>query len=201
MSGRGPAFRIPSHVAAYSLLFAPAFLFWAYYDKYNKPEELEETLKENYKDHIRRSQAGNKHMAEFFDHAIRNKDGSVDSQLDSVYKAGKGEMKRHYAVDKKLYGTAEGVAERKKVYAEMNEQKRQMKEKKRQRAAGITAGDDGKKKKENATTPETETPVDAEPKAVARKTIEVDATQLVAVTVLAGAAALVGFLAGGSRRS
>jgi hypothetical protein len=187
MSSRGPAFRIPSHVAAYSLLFSPAILFWVYYDRNNKPEELEETLKENYKDHIRRSQAGNKNMAEFFKHAIHNPDGAVDTQIDEVFKAGKGEVKRQYAVDKKLYGTSEGVAERKRMEAELKEQRRQMKKKKRQQAAGGSAGDDKKK-------------TEGEPKSVERKTIQLDATQVAAVTVLAGAAALVGFLAGGSQR-
>jgi hypothetical protein len=187
-------FKIPSHVAAYSLLFSPAFLFWYYYERNNNPEELEAKLKENYKENIRRAQAGNKNMAEFFQHSIHNRDGAVDSQLDSVYKAGKGEVKRHYAVDPKLYGTAEGVAERKRVEAELKDQKRQMRRKKRLAAAGVIPGDDEKKKDEN------ETQVEGDPKAVERKTIQVDATQLAAVTVLAGAAALVGFLAGGSRR-
>lgn len=196
MSSRGPAFRIPSHVAAYSLLFSPAVLFWYYYERNNKPEELEAQLKENYKDNIRRAQAGNKNMAEFFNHAIHNPDGAVDTQLDSVFKAGKGEVKRHYAVDAKLYGTAEGVTERKRVEAELKEQRRQMRKKKRLQAAGVIPTDDEKKKEDNATTPETP----AEPKAVARKTVQIDATQIAAVTVLAGAAALVGFLAGGSRR-
>jgi hypothetical protein len=186
-----PKFKIPSHVAAYSLLFSPAFLFWYYYERNNKPEELEAKLKENYKDNIRRAQAGNKNMAEFFQHSIHNRDGAVDSQLDSVYKAGKGEVKRHYAVDPKLYGTAEGVAERKRVEAELKDQKRQMRKKKRLAAAGVIPGKDDKIP---------ESPVEGEPKAVERKTIQIDATQLAAVTVLAGAAALVGFLAGGSRR-
>jgi hypothetical protein len=188
-----PKFKIPSHVAAYSLLFSPAFLFWYYYERNNKPEELEAKLKENYKDNIRRAQAGNKNMAEFFQHSIHNRDGAVDSQLDSVYKAGKGEVKRHYAVDPKLYGTAEGVAERKRVEAELKDQKRQMRRKKRLAASGIIP-DNEKKSDEN------ETPVEKDPKAGQRKTIQVDATQVAAVTVLAVAAALVGFLAGGSRR-
>jgi hypothetical protein len=68
-----------------------------------------------------------------------------------------------------------------------------MRRKKRLAASGIVP--DAEKKKE-----EKEPPVEGELKAVERKTIQVDATQLAAVTVLAGAAALVGFLAGGSRR-
>jgi hypothetical protein len=69
------------------------------------------------------------------------------------------------------------------------------------------AGDEDKKKKteESATSDDTLVTSDdetlADPKAQARQSIQVDATQIAAVTLVAGAAALVGFLAGGSRRS
>lgn len=184
MAKQAPGFKVPVHILAYSILFSPAFIFLAYYDRYGKQEEeLEQELQEKYGDNIRKSQAGNKNMAAFFDHAIRNPDGKVDDQLDSVLKAGKGAMKRHYAVDDKLYGTAEGVAERKRMEIEL---KRQKVERKKRKAAGPKKAQRVVKKEEAAAAP--------------RKTIEVDAKQVAAVTVLAAAAALVGFLAGGSRR-
>jgi len=191
MSG-GPRFKVPAHIAAYSLLFSPAILFWVYYDRYGKDEEqLEKELKEKYGDSVRRSKEGNKNMAEFFNHAIRNPDGAVDSQLDSVLKSGKGAMKRHYAVDEKLYGTAEGVAERKRMEDALKKRQRAQRRKKR------AGGSEAETEKVEVIAPE---PKKEEPKAAPRRTIQVDVTQVAAVTVVAGAAALVGFLAGGSRR-
>jgi hypothetical protein len=207
-------FKVPIHVAVYSIMFAPAVIFLLYYDQYgHQEEELEEQLKANHGDSIRRSQAGNKNMAAFFNSSIRNPDGAMDNKIDSVLKGGKGEMKRHYAVDEKLYGTAEGVAERKRMEKELKRQKREKKKKRLEQAAGsgagsgTVAGDEDKKKKteESATSDDTLVTSDdetlADPKAQARQSIQVDATQIAAVTLVAGAAALVGFLAGGSRRS
>mmetsp|Transcript_34443 Transcript_34443/g.79524 ORF Transcript_34443/g.79524 Transcript_34443/m.79524 type:complete len:134 (+) Transcript_34443:369-770(+) len=57
-------------------------------------------------------------------------DGSMDERIDEVLHAGKGEIKRHYAVDKRYYGTKEGVEAREQIEKEMSEKQQQHKKRK-----------------------------------------------------------------------
>jgi hypothetical protein len=122
-------------------------------------------------------------MAEFFQHAIRNQDGQVDQKLDEVLKAGKGGKKRMYAVDEKLYGTAEGAAERLRQEAE------QKNKKKKNKKNAVIVRDENRK----------DTPAPTEPPRTSLAD-SIDPKSLAAVAGVATVAAAVGYLAGGSRR-
>lgn len=169
-----PRFRVPAHVAAFTVLLLPAFAIFAYSERYGpSEEELEHELQERYAPEIRLAKENNKKMAEFFDHAIRARDGKVDDKLEEMIRAGKGGKKRMYAVDEKLYGTAEGVSERKRMEEKLKkekEEKRKLKDKK-------------------------------EPRFTMPALPQVDKTQAATVAAVAALAAVVGFLAGGNRRS
>lgn len=74
-------------------------------------------------------------MVKFFQ-AMKNPntDPNHDVKLQEVLKGGRGDKKRHFAVDKKLYGTEEGVQKRKEAEEEVEkkqEKKKAMKKKKK----------------------------------------------------------------------
>jgi len=64
-------------------------------------------------------------MAKFFE-AMKNpeSDQAQQQKFNEVLLGGRGEAKRHYAVDQRLYGTVEGVTERKKAEEEIEQKKK-----------------------------------------------------------------------------
>jgi hypothetical protein len=179
-----PAFQIPAHVAAFGLLLIPALAFTFFADRFGPDEEvLENEIRERYANEVKASSQKSQQMAEFFQHAIRNQDGQVDQKLDEVLKAGKGGKKRMYAVDEKLYGTAEGAAERLRQEAE------QKNKKKKNKKNAVIVRDENRKDTPAPTEPPRTSLVDS-----------IDPKSLAAVAGVATVAAAVGYLAGGSRR-
>jgi hypothetical protein len=89
-------------------------------------QELEEILKENYSTKIQGNRDKKEQMVKFF---AAMKDPSAnpeqEKKMQEVLYGGKGDIKRHYAVDEKLYGTQEGVETRRKIA----EEEQQMKQK------------------------------------------------------------------------
>jgi len=189
-----PPIQIPVHVAVFSLLLFPALAFTAYADRFGPTEEnLEHELKERYDEKIRETHNKQDQMKLFFQHAIRkHDDGAVENQLDEVLKAGKGGKKRLYSVDNKLYGTAEGVAERQRQEEELKKQKKKRKKRKNKEAAAALEETKQKEKKETK---------EAGPSMMSKLSESVDKKSVVTVAVVASVAGLAGFLAGGRRSS
>lgn len=105
-----------------------------YYYQTNKKEDkdFEDELRKKYSHNIDSSVRKRQDMVKFMDSL---KKGEGDKRMDKVLQGGKGEMKRLYRVDEKLYGTQEGVDTKKRVEAELA-QKRERKKKKKKAAAG-----------------------------------------------------------------
>lgn len=203
-SSRQPRFRVPAHVAAFSVVLLPVVAFAAYASRYGPTEQaLEETIAQRYHAEQEHIAAKNQHMSEFFQNTIFRQDddkgnsnsGSsatrVESQLDAVLRGGRGEKKRLHAVDEKLYGTAEGVAEKKRVVEELEGEKKKQRKRKKPR----------KKEKLEETAAGA---VEQQPNKDASPTFSmpnVEAKQVATVAVVATIAAAAGFLLGGSRPS
>jgi hypothetical protein len=64
------------------------------------------------------------------------KKGEVpDERMEEVLHAGKGDMKRHYKVDGRFYGTEEGVAAKKRMEEFLKQGRKKRKKKKKNAAA------------------------------------------------------------------
>lgn len=90
-------------------------------------QELEEILKENYSTKIQGNRDKKEQMVKFF---AAMKDPSAnpeqEKKMQEVLYGGKGDIKRHYAVDEKLYGTQEGVETRRKIAEEEQKMKQKV---------------------------------------------------------------------------
>ena len=179
------------------MLLLPVLAFTLYAGRYGPTDEaLEEQISKRYHNEQEHIIAKNKHMGDFFQKAILHKNDSdggggspVESQLDAVLRGGKGDIKRLHHVDQKLYGTAEGVAEKKRVIEELEEEKKKRKKRKKRR----------KKKELEAAAKTTEHTQKGETPKFSMPNVE--AKQVATVAVVATIAAAAGFLLGGSRRS
>lgn len=110
-----------------------------YYYQTNKPneEDFEAELRKNYAHNIEGSASKRKDMVAFM---TALKKGEVpDERMDDVLHAGKGDMKRHYKVDGRFYGTEEGVAAKKRMEEELRLGKKKRKKKKKKAAAEAKA--------------------------------------------------------------
>lgn len=133
-----PRIRIPAHVAGYSLALIPGIAY-AYYWKENhlSDEDLEEKLKENYASKIQGSKEKKQDMVKFFEAMKNQNDPDQEQKMQQVLYGGKGDIKRHYAVDEKLYGTEEGA----KLAEEAKKQKEVPAKKKKKRKKQRTSSD------------------------------------------------------------
>ena len=206
-SSGGPAakrtgFAIPAQGFVFTVLLLPVLGYTMYAGRYGpSDEELEHQVRERYAARIAETRQKNEAMKDFFQHAINNPDGKVDDKLKEVLHAGKGGKKRIYAVDEKLYGTEEGVAEKKR----QEEERLKREEYRRKKKAGEIAEEEkpskskGGKAKGGADAA-TKTP---EPLATPSNGggLVVNAQSAATLGAVAVLAAGVGFLAGGSRRS
>ena len=125
-------FRIPSHVFGYTLATIPAIGYVMYWQKnHESDEELERKLMKHHGDKIKGNREKNQQMTSFFQ-AMKdgNKNSEQEARIKEVLQGGKGTIKRHYAVDKTLYGTKEGMAMREETL-EKEEKKARKKEKKK----------------------------------------------------------------------
>ena len=136
-----PPIKIPVHVLSYTLALVPAFGYTWYTMKSKLPEEdLEKEIRHNFKAHVQTSENNRQAMAQFFK-GIRDSnqlDSKQSEELDSVMRAGKDTVKRHYAVDKRLYGTEEGLKlaeelQQKKKEDDLKKKKERSKNKKRKK--------------------------------------------------------------------
>lgn len=202
-SSRGPppaakkaGYSIPAQGFLFTALLIPVFAYTMYAGRYGpSDEELEQEVRQRYSVKIAQNREKNEAMADFFQRAIHNPDGKVDETLKEVLYAGKGEKKRFHAVDAKLYGTEEGIAEKKR----QEEERKKREEYNRKKKAGEIVEE---KAKPNALTEKTPAKNEiSAPEKSAQRGIVLDAQSAAALGAVAVVAAGVGFLAGGSRRS
>lgn len=166
-----------------------------YADRYGpSDEQLELDIRERYAARIAENRQKNEAMADLFQHAIRNPDGTLDDNLKEVLYAGKGGKKRFLAVDEKLYGTAEGVEEK----SRQDEERKKREEYRRKKKAGEIVDEKPKDKKSKKTSNSPEAPPPPPSDGGGHVVNAQSAATLGAVAVLAAG---VGYLAGGSRRS
>lgn len=186
--------KIPAHVAVFTLLLIPCIAYSAvfYRGMDDRQEELEAKIRERYGDKVKDVAKKNEAMSEFYQQAIVNAEsGAQDDRLMQVLYAGKGEKKRFHPIDKELYGTSQGLEERKRVEEELALEKERRRERRQQRKKKRKALAQGQT--------EAEAKVESPEKAVTRtKSFEIP--QAAAVISLAALAATVGFFLGGSRR-
>jgi hypothetical protein len=104
-------------------------------------DEMEQVLNEKYANKIQGNRDKKQDMVKFF---AAMKDPSLnleqEQKMKEVLYGGKGDKKRHYAVDEKLYGTEEGVGKRLEAEEEVVKngkvkKKRKKKKKKKKKAA------------------------------------------------------------------
>jgi hypothetical protein len=107
----------------------PVTGFALYAQRYGpEEEELEQEIRKRYAPDIAKNQQNNAAMQELFQHAIKNPDDAVeDDRLAQVLYGGKGEKKRFHAVDKELYGTAQGVEQRNRLQEELKQEAKEKK--------------------------------------------------------------------------
>jgi hypothetical protein len=112
-----PTIKVPVHVFLFSLASVPGIAYAMYWKKnHETDEEFESKLRENYGTKIEGSKDKKAEMVKFFQ-AMKdpNANPEQDKKMMSVLHGGKGDIKRHYAVDESLYGTEEGVLKRKEA--------------------------------------------------------------------------------------
>ena len=199
-AAKRPGYSIPAQGFVFTVLLLPVLGYTMYAGRYGpSDEELEQQVRERYAARIAENKPKNAAMAEFFQHAIHNPDGKVDDSLKEVLYAGKGGKKRFYAVDEKLYGTEEGVAEKKR----QEEERAKREEYRRKKKAGEIKEEEkpekSKSSKANGNETNVETPSSSTPSGGGALVLNTQsAAALSAVAILAAG---VGYLAGGSRRS
>lgn len=95
-------------------------------------EELEEILKESHGSKIQGNREKKQDMVKFFA-AMKDPTGNPqqEQRMREVLYGGKGDKKRHYAVDDSLYGTDEGVEKRMEAEATLKRKKKKRKKKKK----------------------------------------------------------------------
>lgn len=177
-SSSQPRIRIPSHVAAFTLLFLPVLAFTAYASQYGQTEEeLEQEISSRYQRDVNLAKGRSKDMAAVLQRAFQHDDKKMDQQLDELIRSGAGGKKRMYSVDDKLYGTAEGTQAREKA-----EQQQQKKLKKKKRNKAQTANELPVEKTESQT-----------------QANLINAKSVAAVTGVAAAAVIAGVFLGGRK--
>lgn len=83
-------------------------------------------------------------MVSFFD-AMKDGDPEQEAKMNQVLYGGKGDIKRHHAIDEKLYGTVEGAEQQRMAVEAAAEEQSSRAIKKKKRKKG------GKKKKKKKT--------------------------------------------------
>jgi hypothetical protein len=84
---------------------------------------LEEKLRAKYGNEINLVESKKHQMSELYMAAIKNPGSNEEQEkrLQQVLRGGKGDQKRHHAIDTKYYGTEEGLEMQKKNAEEMHE--------------------------------------------------------------------------------
>lgn len=172
-------------------------------------------LRKNYSNNIEGSKAKRQEMSTFLQ-GIKNPNADTEKKLAEVLQGGKGETKRHYAVDESLYGTEEGVRLRKEAEEEQKRQKRKRDAKNRKdgkstkdwkeeledasMGGGSEAGAaNGKRKKKSAAKAKGNKSNKAAESSESGKIAGIDTKQVAMITVVGALAAGIGFILGGNR--
>ena len=198
-------FVIRSHAAIY------------YKRNHQSDEEFEEMLRKNYSNNIEGSKAKRQEFSTFLQ-GIKDPNSNADTEkkMEEVLRGGRGETKRHYAVNKELYGTEEGVRLRKEAEEEQKQQTRK-KDQRHRGQKGEEGSKDWKDELEEASMAgggisKTKTKKSKKGKRSSNKASDVgpDANndvsgnigtkQIALVSIVAAAAAGLGFILGGKRQ-
>lgn len=127
-----PRIQIPAHVFVYTIAFIPGVAYaYHWYENAPTDEELEKELRKNYTHNIDTSREKHGQMNNFLQNM---KDSNSDQQrkMDQILLGGRGQQKRLYAVDEKIYGTEEGAKLQKEAQQKaMTKAKRKKKKKKK----------------------------------------------------------------------
>ena len=121
-------------------------------------------------------------------------DQGTERRMAEALAGGRGQAKRHYAVNKELYGTEEGVKQRN--MAEEEQRKKEERRKRRTKGSGVAAVD-GKKP-----SPRDSLDVELKPRfgAVRDLVASIDGKQVAVVTSVGFLALATGFVVGGRRQ-
>lgn len=155
-------------------------------------------------------------MASFLQ-GIQNPNSNADTErkMAEVLKGGRGEAKRHYAVDESLYGTEEGVRLRKEAEEAVKQQTRKKdariprkddgkgrnwkEELEEASKGGVGASNHSSKKESTASRTKGSKSSSAVKSSESGKIAGVDTNQVVFVTLVGALAAGIGFLLGGKK--
>jgi len=210
--------KIPAHVFGYTLATIPGIMYALYYRRnHQSDEEFEEMLRQNYSNNIEGSKAKRQEMASFLQ-GIQNPNSNADTErkMAEVLKGGRGEARRHYAVDESLYGTEEGVRLRKEAEESVKQQTRKRdarvrrkddgkgrnwKEELEEASKGGARGSNDSNKKESTAsrTKGSKSSSTTKSSGFFGKTAGVDTNQVLLVTLVGALAAGIGFLLGGKK--
>jgi hypothetical protein len=105
-------------------------------------------LKENYASKIQGSKEKKQDMVKFFESMKNHNDPDQEKKMRQVLYGGKGDIKRHYAVDEKLYGTEEGAKLAEEAKKEKEFPTKRKKRKKQRKSSATKDDDDEAKEKE-----------------------------------------------------
>jgi len=164
-------------------------------------------LRKNYSNNIEGSKAKRQEFSTFLQ-GIKDPNSNADTEkkMEEVLRGGRGETKRHYAVNKELYGTEEGVRLRKEAEEEQKQQTR----KKDQRHRG-QKGEEGTKDWKDALEKASvaggrSSKTKAKKNKKGKRSSNTDVSgnigtkQIALVSIVAAAAAGLGFILGGKRQ-
>jgi len=180
-----PKIRIPAHVFGYSLALVPPIAYAMYWQRNKQSdEEIEKVLKENYTKNIQGNRDKKADMVNFFAAMKEQNNPEQEKKMQEVLYGGRGDIKRHYAVDESLYGTEKGVEGR--MIAEKENEKKLKKRK--------------KKKKKKAEDSENMKKDDVVINEQTKKGLTVESTGIAALGAV-GVLAAASFLIGGNKRS
>ncbi|CAB9529462.1 expressed unknown protein [Seminavis robusta] len=121
----------PLPVLLYGLVMVPIAAFAGWVVTYGHDEEaLERKLRDKYGKEIKEVESRRQQMSEVYMAAIKNpgSDAAQEERLKQLLRGGKGDVKRHHAIDRKYYGTEEGL-EKQRITIEEQMQQHQEAEK------------------------------------------------------------------------
>ena len=165
-------------------------------------------LRKNYSNNIEGSKAKRQEFSTFLQ-GIKDPNSNADTEkkMEEVLRGGRGETKRHYAVNKELYGTEEGVRLRKEAEVEQKQQTRKKDQRHRGRK-GEEGSKDWKDELEEASmagggSSKTKAKKNKKGKRSSNKDVSENIgtkQQIALVSIVAAAAAGLGFILGGKRQ-
>lgn len=175
-------------------------------------------LKKNYSNNIEGSKAKRQEFSTFLQGMKDpSSNANAEKKMGEVLRGGRGETKRHYAVNEELYGTEEGVRLRKEAEDKQNQQTRRKDQRQRDQTGGAVSKDwkdeleeasamagggsnKAKAKKNKKGRRSRKKASDTESDPGNEKSRNVDTKQVALVSGIAVAAAGLGFLLGGGKK-